>query len=58
MEATKGSSSYLFINLTQECDLKFKYLSHLFDNGGFVRIYKVDGGTLKKLKAKNDGGRT
>ena len=32
MDATKGPFSYLFINLTQECDEKFKYLSHLSDN--------------------------
>ena len=38
MEATREPFSYLFINLTQECDPKLKYLSHLFDNNGFVNI--------------------
>ena len=32
MEATNGLFSYLFINLTHECNPKLKYLSHLFNN--------------------------
>merc|ERR1711954_275221 len=43
MEATKGAFSYLFINLTQECDPKMKYLSDLFDNLGRVNVYIVEG---------------
>merc|ERR1711954_176594 len=43
MEASKGAFSYLFINLTQECDPKMKYLSHLFDNLGRVNVYIVEG---------------
>merc|ERR1711954_591180 len=43
MEATKGPFSYLFINLTQECDPKMKYLSHLFDKIGRVNVYIVEG---------------
>ena len=48
MEATKGPFSYLFINLTQECDEKFKYLSHLFDNLGRVNVYIVEGQRYRK----------
>merc|ERR1711954_164972 len=43
MEATKGPFSYLFINLTQECDPKMKYSSDLFDNLGRINVYKVEG---------------
>ena len=48
IEATKGPFSYLFINLTQECDEKFKFLSHLFDNIGRVNVYIVEGQTYRK----------
>ena len=56
MEATKGPFSYLFINLTQECDPKLKYLSNLFDNDGFVNIYIVDVRRFKKTKMRNNRG--
>ena len=48
MEATKGPFSYLFINLTQECDENFKYLSHLLFNSGGVNIYIVEGQIYRK----------
>merc|ERR1712025_883326 len=48
MDATKGPFSYLFINLTQECDERFKYLSHLFDDIGRVNVYIVEGQTYRK----------
>merc|ERR1712081_162064 len=48
MDATKGPFSYLFINLTQECDERFKYLSHLFDNIGRVNVYIVEGQRYRK----------
>ena len=38
-EATKNPFSYLFINLTQECDESVKYLSHLFDYDHSVTCY-------------------
>ena len=38
-EATKDPFSYLFINLTQECDETVKYLSHLFDYDHSVICY-------------------
>ena len=38
-EATKDPFSYLFINLTQECDESVKYLSHLFDYDHSVTCY-------------------
>ena len=38
-EATKDPFSYLFINLTQECDETVKYLSHLFDYDHSVTCY-------------------
>ena len=37
--ATKDPFSYLFINLTQECDEAVKYLSHLFDHDHSVVCY-------------------
>ena len=37
--ATKDPFSYLFINLTQECDERVKYLSHLFDYDHSVTCY-------------------
>merc|ERR1712081_129010 len=48
MDATRGPFSYLFINLTQECDERFKYLSHLFDNLGRVNVYIVEGQRYRK----------
>lgn len=38
-KATKDPFSYLFINLTQECDESVKYLSHLFDYDHSVVCY-------------------
>jgi hypothetical protein len=40
-EATKSPFSYLFINLTQECNIKVKYLSHLFNENHFVQVYQL-----------------
>ena len=40
MEATKMPFSYIFINLTQECDPRVKYLSDLFNQ--FINVYLVD----------------
>merc|ERR1712081_38791 len=48
MEATQGPFRYLFINLAQECDEKFKYLSHLFDDIGKVNVYIVEGQRYRK----------
>jgi hypothetical protein len=38
--ATKSPFSYLFINLTQECERNVKYLSHLFNENHAVRVYQ------------------
>ena len=38
-EATKDPFSYLFINLTQECQPQVKYLSSLFDYDNSVKVY-------------------
>ena len=38
-EATKDPFSYLFINLTQECQSHVKYLSSLFDSDNSVKVY-------------------
>ena len=38
-EATKNPFSYLFINLTQECKERVKYLSHLFNQAHIVNAY-------------------
>ena len=48
MDATKGPFSYFFIYLTQECDRKFKCLSHLFDNIGRINVYIFEGHTYRK----------
>ena len=48
MEATKESFSYLFINLTQECDPKLKCLSYSFDLIGKVNVYIVEGQRYRK----------
>ena len=60
-DATLKPFSYLFINLTQECDSRAKYLSDLF--AGNVRVYMQEGkkfkkmigeGSFKKFKLKED----
>ena len=38
-KATTEPYSYLFINLTQECDESIKFLSHLFDYDHYVKCY-------------------
>ena len=38
-KATTEPYSYLFINLTQECDERIKFLSHLFDYDHYVKCY-------------------
>ena len=39
MQATQDPFSYLFINLTQECQPQVKYLSKLFDYDNSVRVF-------------------
>ena len=46
-DATVKPFSYLFINLTQECDYRVKYLSDLFD--GDVKVYVEEGKGYKKM---------
>ena len=46
-DATVKPFSYLFINLTQECDYRVKYLSDLFD--GSVKVYVQEGKGYKKM---------
>ena len=46
MDATERPFTYLFINLTQECDVEVKYLSDLFD--GNVKVYIQEGKGYKK----------
>jgi accessory colonization factor AcfC len=46
-DATVKPFSYLFINLTQECDYRVKYLSDLFDGG--VKVYIQEGKGYKKM---------
>merc|ERR1711867_344977 len=48
-DATERPFTYLFINLTQECDVKVKYLSNLFD--GNVYAYVNVGRSFKKMVA-------
>ena len=50
MEATKMPFSYLFINLTQECDPRVKYHSDLCNQ--FINVYVVDGNSFTTVKAK------
>ena len=38
-EATKNPFSYLFINLTQECDSNVKYISQIFEENHCVKVY-------------------
>ena len=42
MEATKDPFTYLFINLTQECPPKVKYLSRLFDWDHFCNVWVIN----------------
>ena len=42
MEATKDPFSYLFINLTQECQSQVKYLSKLFDSDYSLKVYSTE----------------
>ena len=46
-DATVNPFSYLFINLTQECDYRVKYLSDLFS--GNVKVYVHEGKGYKKM---------
>ena len=45
-DATERPFTYLFINLTQECDAEVKYLSNLFD--GTIYIYMLMLGEVLK----------
>merc|ERR1712081_46978 len=45
-DATVKPFSYLFLNLTQECDESVKYLSDLFDDD--VKVYTREGKKFKK----------
>ena len=38
-KACQSPFTYLFINLTQECDEKVKFLSHLFENNNYIKVY-------------------
>lgn len=40
-KATETPFSYLFINLTQECNSNVKYLSHIFDENHSIKVYHV-----------------
>lgn len=40
-KATETPFSYLFINLTQECNCNVKYLSHIFDENHSIKVYHV-----------------
>ena len=51
LDATRGPFSYLFINLTQECDVRVKYISDLFGN---IYVYIPDGKKFKKVRVKGD----
>ena len=42
MEATKDPFTYLFINLTQECPPKVKYLSQLFDWDPSCKVWVIN----------------
>ena len=42
MEATKEPFTYLFINLTQECPPKVKYLSRLFDWDHTCKVWAIN----------------
>ena len=47
MDATKTPFSYLFINLTQECDANVKFISDIFND---LCVYIPDGRTFKKIR--------
>ena len=47
MDATKGPFSYLFINLTQECDANVKFISDIFND---LCVYIPDGKTFRKIR--------
>ena len=49
MDATKGPFSYLFINLTQECEPKVKFLSNLFDD---MHSYVPDVKSSNKIRGR------
>ena len=51
MEATKWPFSYIFINLTQECEPMVKYLSNLFDD---LYSYVPDGKTFRKISERGN----
>ena len=54
--ATRNAFSYLFINLTQECDQRVKYLSNLFSTPNTVTVYNEN--KERKLKDTENGKRT
>lgn len=39
IEATKDPFSYLFINLTQECEREGKYLTQIFSKDNTVKVF-------------------
>ena len=41
-DATKDPFSYLFINLTQECPPKYKYLANCFDYDHYIHCYVLE----------------
>ena len=47
MDATKTPFSYLFINLTQECDANVNFISDIFND---LCVYMPDGKTFKKIR--------
>ena len=51
-EATEKPFSYLFINLTQECDLRVRFLSDLFS--GSVKVFIQEGKGFKKMVGKGN----
>ena len=53
-EATKQAFSYLFINLTQECEYQVKYLSHLFNEPHKVLCY-FNSSTKQLIDGLNNG---
>ena len=53
-EATKHPFSYLFINLTQECEYQVKYLSYLFNTPHTVQSYS-DSSTKELIDGLNNG---
>ena len=53
-EATKQAFTYLFINLTQECEYQVKYLSHLFNEPHKVLCY-FNSSTKQLIDGLNNG---